>query len=72
MTRPSRKSSALRSRNTASPRIALDELPELMTVAEFMAAGRVGKTAAYGMVRNGSVPVIRLGRLIRIPRSVLR
>lgn len=51
---------------------SIDSLPELLTVAELMRVARIGRTSAYEMVRSGSVPVIRFGRAIRVPRSALQ
>ena len=53
----------------------LDELPELVTVPEFSAVLRIGRSAAYELVgaldRGGQLEVVRIGRLIRIRRSSL-
>lgn len=31
----------------------------------------VGRTKLYSMVRQGELPVVRIGRLVRIPRAAL-
>jgi excisionase family DNA binding protein len=49
----------------------LAELPLLLTVEEFAALARVGRSAAYESLRRGQVPCLRIGRKIRIPRAAL-
>ena len=49
-----------------------DELPQWLSVEEFMAIWNVSRTAAYDLVRSGKVPSTRFGNLIRIPKSVAR
>jgi excisionase family DNA binding protein len=44
---------------------------ELLTVKELAAILRVGRDAAYKLVHEKAVPVIRLGRQFRIPRAAL-
>jgi excisionase family DNA binding protein len=51
------------------PSVAPDQLPFLMTVAEWRSYWRLSRSAAYGLVKSGAVPVVRIGRHIRIPRS---
>ena len=43
----------------------------VMTVKEAAALLRISKGLAYEMVRQGSLPTIRLGRRILVPRSAL-
>jgi excisionase family DNA binding protein len=47
------------------------QLPFLLTVAEWRDYYRLSRSAAYGLIKSGGVPVVRIGRHIRIPRSVL-
>ena len=49
----------------------LATLPRVLTVPEMARILRIGRGAAYDLVRSGSVPVIRVGRLMRIPRDGL-
>ena len=58
---------------------SLDELPEVLTVEEAAAVLRIGRGAAYDLARifratNGreGLPVITLGRSLRVPRAALR
>ena len=44
---------------------------DLLTVAELQAYLRVSRATAYGLVRSGEVPSIRVGGNIRIPRAEL-
>lgn len=44
-----------------------------LTVEEAAGLLRIGRNAAYEAVRNGTIPSIRFGRIIRIPsRAILR
>ena len=45
--------------------------PEFLTVCEWATITRVGRSKAYAAVREGEVPHIRFGKIIRIPRSAL-
>ena len=58
---------------------SLDELPEVLTVEEAAAILRIGRGAAYELARqwretNGreGLPVVTLGRTLRVPRAALR
>jgi excisionase family DNA binding protein len=60
-------------------RRALDELPEVLTVEEAAAVLRIGRGAAYELARlwresggRHGLPVVTLGRLLRVPREALR
>jgi hypothetical protein len=54
------------------PAIHFDELPDLLTVEEYARWARRGRAGAYADVSAGTVPSIRLGKLIRIPKTGLR
>ncbi len=45
--------------------------PLTYSVPEAGAQLGVGRDAAYQAVRNGEIPVIRIGRLLRVPRIAL-
>lgn len=49
----------------------LEELPELLSVAEAAAWLKIGRGLAYEMVRRGDLASVRLGRLVRVPRAAL-
>lgn len=51
---------------------ALTDLPYLLTVEEFCAWAHTGCTMVYDLIRQGILPHVRFGRLIRIPRSGLQ
>jgi excisionase family DNA binding protein len=51
--------------------MTLDELPLLLTVEEAAQVMRVSRNGAYNAVAEGTVPSIRIGRTIRIPRDAL-
>jgi excisionase family DNA binding protein len=46
-------------------------MPELVTVPEVAAWLGVSQWSAYDMARRGVLPVVRLGRLVRIQRAGL-
>lgn len=46
-------------------------MPELVTVPEVAAWLGVSPWSAYDMARRGVLPVVRLGRLIRVQRAGL-
>ncbi len=49
----------------------MNEEKRLLTVAEAAAILRIGRTKVYELVRTRSLPVVRLGKAIRIPRAEL-
>lgn len=59
--------------------VSLDDLPEVLTVEEAAAVLRIGRGAAYELARvfratdgREGLPVISLGRTLRVPRAALR
>lgn len=57
----------------------LDDLPEVLTVEEAARVLRIGRGAAYELARQWrdsgglrGLPVIELGRTLRVPRAALR
>ncbi len=58
--------------------MALDDLPEFLTVEEAAAVLRIGRTSTYLLTQRwrhtrgeSGLPVQRLGRLLRVPRSAI-
>ena len=58
--------------------IALDALPAVLSVEEAAAVLRIGRTAAYALTRvwratsgREGLPVLELGRSLRVPRAAL-
>ena len=49
----------------------VDELPELLRVQEVAVWLSAGTGLVYELVRRGDLPHVRLGRLVRIPRTAL-
>jgi excisionase family DNA binding protein len=47
------------------------DLPLVLTVEEAARALRIGRGAAYEAARTGELPVIRIGRTLRVPRHAL-
>lgn len=52
-------------------RTALTDLPEFLTVPECAAFLGTSRGVIYDMVRRGELAGVRVGRLLRIPRSAL-
>lgn len=57
--------------------MALNELPELLTITEAAALLRISRTTAYAeakryLLTGDGLPVIRVGRSLRAPRERLR
>jgi excisionase family DNA binding protein len=50
---------------------ALADMPAVLTVEEAAKLLRIGRSAAYEAARRGDIPVIRVGRLLRVPRHRL-
>ena len=48
-----------------------DDLPEMVMVEEAAAFLRIGRNAAYDLVKSGALRSVRFGRLIRIPKQAL-
>lgn len=48
-----------------------DNIPLLLTVHDLASLLRIGRNAAYQLVKDGTVRSIRVGRSIRIPREAL-
>jgi excisionase family DNA binding protein len=49
----------------------VQDLPLTLTVDEAAEVLRIGKNTAYAAVADGSLPSVRIGRVIRIPRDAL-
>lgn len=47
------------------------ELPDVLTVMQMAKALNIGRTKAYQMVEAGQVRSLRLGSVIRIPKTAL-
>ena len=50
---------------------SVDQLPMMLTVREVAQVLRIGRNEAYAAVADGSLPSVRIGRSIRIPRNSL-
>ena len=49
----------------------IESLPLLLTMSDLASVLRIGRNAAYQLVKDGSIQSIRVGRNIRIPRNAL-
>ena len=47
----------------------LDNYSDVLTVLELAAVLRIGKNAAYALVRDGAVSSVRIGRKYLIPKN---
>lgn len=45
--------------------------PVLLTVPETARVLRIGRNTCYELIRQGRIPHVRLGRVIRVPRHAL-
>lgn len=52
-------------------RIDPDNLPAVLKVKELSQLLRIPLTRTYELIERGEIPCVRLGRSIRIPRSVV-
>lgn len=50
---------------------AFENLPLLLTVEEMASVLRIGRNAAYQLVKGGNIQSIHIGRSIRVPRNAL-
>jgi len=65
-------------RAKVTTRVAVDEYPEFLTVEEAAAVLRISRTSAYRLAQEWrltkgktGLPVVRLGRQLRVPRAAL-
>lgn len=49
----------------------IEQLPQYLAVEEFCVFTKIGRSAAYDLVRRGELEHVRFGKIIRIPRRVL-
>lgn len=49
-----------------------DNLESLLTMKEVAEALRIGLSTAYLLAERGELPVVRIGRSVRVPRSALQ
>jgi excisionase family DNA binding protein len=47
------------------------DLPLVLTVEEAAKVLRIGRSSAYEAARTGQLPTVRIGRILRVPRSAL-
>lgn len=50
----------------------LSDLPELLRVPEVAAWMDANVSTVYGAIASGALPHVRLGRLVRVPRTALQ
>ena len=51
--------------------VSIEELPLLLTVDDLVNVLKIGRNTAYTLLRSGQLKSIRVGRLIKIPRTAL-
>lgn len=52
----------------ASPAPSLAAYPDFLTVGELQKVLRIGRNGTYEAIRRSDIPVVRIGRSIRIPK----
>jgi excisionase family DNA binding protein len=52
--------------------MSLDKLPDVLTVEQFRNVMQIGRNQAYEFIHSGAVHYIKLGRIIRIPKSAVK
>jgi excisionase family DNA binding protein len=55
----------------AAPKLELVSTPLLLRVSEVAALLSIGRSLAYQMITDGTLPSVRLGRCRRVPRADL-
>lgn len=56
---------------TDAPPNSVPELPLVLTVEEAAKVLRIGRSSAYEATRTGQLPVVRIGRILRVPRTAI-
>lgn len=56
----------------ARPSPGVPELPPFLSVVEVAAVLRVDRKTVHKLIASGDLPHVRLGRVLRIPASVLQ
>jgi excisionase family DNA binding protein len=51
---------------------SFDQLPEYLTPEELRHFLGIGRGTCYELLRRGDIPSVRVGRLIRVPKTALR
>ena len=49
----------------------VDDLPLMLTVDETCPVLGLGRGTVYGLIREGVIPSVKLGRSVRVPRAAL-
>ena len=49
----------------------IEQLPLVLRIDELMPVLKIGRNAAYALVRSGQIKALRIGSSYRIPRSEL-
>lgn len=50
---------------------SLDDLPRVLTISEAAQVLRISRGSCYEAARTGGIPVVRIGRTLRVPRAAL-
>jgi excisionase family DNA binding protein len=58
--------------NPTSTAIHLDTLPDVLTPVEVARVLRLGRNTVYECLRTGTIPSIKIGRKLLIPKDELR
>jgi excisionase family DNA binding protein len=52
--------------------VHLDELPDVLTADEVADVLRLGRNTVYDALRTGTIPSVRIGRRLLVPKAALR
>ena len=62
----------LHSQEIIDRRTRLENLPDLLSVAEFCRYASIGRSLGYDLIRRGEVSAVRLGRRLMVPRRAIQ
>lgn len=49
--------------------VAKVELPLMLSAVDIQRQLQISRSEAYGLIASGSIPSMRIGRLVRVPRN---
>jgi excisionase family DNA binding protein len=58
-------------RKKERPEVRLEDLPDVLTMEELESVTRLGRSSTYKAVSNGSIPSVRIGGRLLVPKAAL-